>query len=60
MPDIRICLESVDDGYRNFDFLCPSVIRMMEDIRVGTINHVVVKDLSRFGRNDIEVRKYFD
>jgi DNA invertase Pin-like site-specific DNA recombinase len=33
---------------------------MMEDIRSGKVNCVVVKDLSRFGRNYIEAGNYIE
>ena len=60
MPEIRICSERVDDGFSGVDFLRPDFEAMMEDIRAGKINCVIVKDLSRFGRNYIEVGKYLE
>ena len=60
MPEIRLCSERVDDGFSGVDFLRPSFELMMEDIKAGKINCVVVKDLSRFGRNYIEVGKYLN
>ena len=48
-----------DDGYTgtNFDRR-PAFNEMMEKVRSGEINLVVVKDLSRFGRNYLEVGQY--
>ncbi|MEA5009063.1 recombinase family protein [Clostridium tyrobutyricum] len=56
--DINICSIKVDDGYSGVDFNRPAFLEMMEDIKAGKINCVVVKDLSRFGRNYIESGKY--
>ena len=60
MPDIRLCSEHVDDGFSGVDFLRPDFEKMMDDIKAGKINCVIVKDLSRFGRNYIEVGKYLE
>ena len=60
MPDICLCSERADDGYSGVDFLRPGFQAMIEDIRAGKINCVVVKDFSRFGRNYIEVGKYLE
>ena len=49
-----------DDGYSGVNFDRPSFQRMLEDIRQGLINCVVVKDLSRFGRNYIEAGRYIE
>lgn len=45
----------IDDGFTGTDFNRPSFQRLLEDMRNGNINCVVVKDLSRLGRNYIEV-----
>lgn len=48
----------VDDGFSGTDFNCPGVIRLLEDAKTGKINLIIVKDLSRFGRNYIQVGQY--
>ena len=60
MPDIHICSERVDDGFSGVDFSRPAFEAMLSDIKAGIINCVIVKDLSRFGRNYIEVGKYLE
>lgn len=52
--------EYVDDGYSGTDFDRPGIQRLLADAQLGKINIVVVKDLSRFGRNYIEVGRYID
>lgn len=59
-PEITICSERVDDGYSGVTFDRPAVKAMLEDIKEGTINCVIVKDLSRFGRNYIETGRYIE
>lgn len=49
-----------DDGYTGTNFERPAVKRMIEDAKAGRINIIVVKDLSRFGRNYIEIGQYTD
>ena len=41
----------IDDGWSGTDFDRPSFRRMIADVTSKKINCVVVKDLSRFGRN---------
>lgn len=50
----------VDDGYTGTDFNRPGFQRLLEDMRKGNINCVAVKDLSRLGRNYIEVGNYIE
>jgi DNA invertase Pin-like site-specific DNA recombinase len=57
-PDITVHKIRIDDGFSGVDFNRPDFIRMIDDIRDGTVNCVVVKDFSRFGRNYIENGKY--
>ena len=59
-PEIVICSERVDDGYSGVSFDRPAVRAMLEDIKAGIIDCVVVKDLSRFGRNYIETGRYIE
>ena len=58
--DIRIHAVRVDDGYSGVNFERPAFRQMLEDIKTGKVNCVVTKDLSRFGRNHIEVGKYIE
>ncbi len=48
----------VDDGYTGTNFNRPDFKRMMEDVEAGYISTIIVKDMSRFGRNDVEVGLY--
>ncbi len=57
-PDIEVVSEKVDDGYSGIIFDRPAFQEMMNDISSGKINCVIVKDLSRFGREYIETGKY--
>ena len=58
--DIRVVQTRVDDGYTGVDFERPEFQKMMEDVRKGITNCIVVKDLSRLGRNYIEVGRYLE
>lgn len=50
----------VDDGYSGTSFDRPGVQRLLNDAQNGSINLIICKDLSRFGRNYIEVGRYVD
>lgn len=50
----------VDDGYTGGNFKRPALERMIKDAKAGKINLILVKDLSRFGRNYIEFGQYTD
>ena len=47
-----------DDGFTGTDFERPALKRMIEDVKNKRVNVVVVKDLSRFGRNYIQVGQF--
>lgn len=48
----------VDDGYTGVNFDRPDFQRMLADIEQGLIGTVIVKDLSRLGRNYLMVGQY--
>ena len=50
----------VDDGYSGGNFQRPGFLEMLEDARKGVINLILVKDLSRLGRDFVEVGRYTD
>ena len=50
----------VDDGYSGTDFERPAFKRLLEDMRNKKFNTIIVKDLSRLGRNYIEVGNYIE
>ena len=56
--DIQVYEEKVDDGYSGVGFNRPALISMLEDVKQGKVNCIIVKDLSRFGRNYIETGRY--
>jgi site-specific DNA recombinase len=57
-PDIEVVTEKIDDGYSGILFDRPAFKEMMQDITDGVINCVIVKDLSRLGREYIETGRY--
>lgn len=52
--------EYVDDGYSGTNYDRPAFARLMEDVRTGKIDCIIVKDLSRLGRNYIETGRYLE
>lgn len=50
----------IDDGYTGTNFDRPGFRRMMEDIQSGNVKCVLVKDLSRFGRDYIDTGRYLE
>lgn len=58
--NMELVAEYDDDGYSGVNFERPAFQQMLEDIKAKKINCVIVKDLSRFGRNYIEAGKYIE
>jgi len=52
--------EYIDDGYTGTNFERPAFKNMLEDMKRGLIKTVLTKDLSRLGRNYIEVGDYME
>lgn len=59
-PDIVAEKEYFDISRTGTDFERPGFDEMMQDIRSGRINCVIVKDLSRLGRNYVETGSYIE
>lgn len=57
-PDMELYDIYSDDGFSGSNFLRPEFKRMIADIESGRVNCVIVKDLSRFGRDYIETGRY--
>ncbi len=49
-----------DDGWSGVNFDRPAFCDLMKDVREGKINCIIVKDLSRFGRNLVECGRYLE
>lgn len=59
-PDIRVVAEYVDDGYTGTNFDRPQFQKMIEAVKRGEIDCIIVKDLSRFGREYIDAGTYIE
>ena len=53
-------MDFVDDGYTGSNFDRPGFQQMMDGVRNGKIDTIIVKDLSRFGRDYIGVGEYME
>lgn len=60
MPDVELVAEFVDDGYTGTNFDRPQFQAMMQAIERGEVNCIIVKDLSRFGREYIDAGQYIE
>lgn len=57
-PELEFYDEYVDDGYSGTNYDRPAFQRMLVDARARRITCILVKDLSRFGRNYLETGRY--
>ena len=57
-PELRECAMKVDDGFTGSNFDRPAFQEMMAEVKAGRINCIVVKDLSRFGREHLKAGEY--
>lgn len=53
-------LEFQDDGYTGANFLRPGVSELLEKVKNGKVDCIIVKDLSRFSRDYIEIGAYLE
>jgi len=58
--DIKLCSMHTDNGYTGTNFNRPGFEALMDEIRQGKINCVIVKDLSRFGRDYMEAGNFIE
>lgn len=58
--DLELIDFYIDDGYSGTTFDRPDFKRMIRDITENKVNTIIVKDLSRFGRNHIESDNYLE
>ncbi len=56
--DFVVIKEYVDNGFTGTNFNRPAFNRLMQDVKNRKIDTIIVKDLSRFGRNNIETEEY--
>ena len=50
----------VDDGYTGTNFRRPGFQKLLEDIEMGYVSTIIVKDMSRLGRDYLQVGYYTD
>lgn len=59
-PDLKLYDIYEDNGKKGTNFDRPEFNRLMDDVRSGKVKCVLVKDLSRFGRDYIEAGQYLE
>lgn len=59
-PDIRFVDTYADHGYTGMNFKRPGFARMLEDLKSGRINCVIIKDISRLGRHFVLTSEYVE
>ena len=53
-------VEFVDNGHSGMNFERPAVQELLEMVQAGKVDCIIVKDLSRFGRNSIETGYFIE
>lgn len=56
--DLELCQEGFDDDYTGTNFDRPNFKKMMQAVESGQVDCIVVKDLSRFGREHLDTGRY--
>ena len=59
-PELREFAVRVDDGFSGSTFERPNFQKMIEDVKAGRTDCIIVKDLSRFGRNYLDAGEYIE
>lgn len=59
-PELHEYTVQVDDGFSGSTFERPAFQAMLEDVKSGKTNCIIVKDLSRFGRNYLDAGEYIE
>lgn len=59
-PELEVVGDWEDDGYTGTNFDRPGFVAMMAEVQAKRINCIIVKDLSRFGRDYIEAGRYIE
>ena len=59
-PDIKLSEIYIDNNLSGMNFERPGFLKMLADAESGKINCIIVKDLSRFGRNAVDACYYIE
>ena len=59
-PELREYAIRIDDGFSGSTFERPGFQKMIEDVKAGRTDCIIVKDLSRFGRNYLDAGEYIE
>lgn len=59
-PELLEYAIRIDDGFSGSTFERPGFQKMIEDVKAGRTDCIIVKDLSRFGRNYLDAGEYIE
>jgi len=59
-PEIKLVDTYSDNGYTGMNYNRPDFLRLMQDIRSGRINCIIVKDISRLGRHFLQTSEFVE